>query len=1268
MNPQPTASKNWDGSTLARQLLRAHDDGASVFAVCGMSGHHFGSVQAQFEATLAQEPRTVLVLDPTGRWAKQQTLTQCLDVYVQRVDALGRLSEEAEELISWLHTTRGSEPRGSRDESQRVMGRLWQMLSAVLPSVLVILDGARAQDQEHIVGLARHYFSDPIAELMPEYGTESPHGPLMVFATPSRQPEEWMQSVDGLCQIDVYEYIERHLKDYLSRRDVVERLMQTTQGDIAQIDRLIGDLGQNIQRLSMHRYADMSPHFKRIVQVLALGGGPLPMRMVMDCLARLDDTEPSTHAIKALIKSGDVRRHIKLGDVHLSLADEHLAQGVKEQMSEQLAGQLNTYLSELALAEGGEVWSVRGLEYAVRAQRADVIEQQGLGVVRSLLARGEFRSAWDVLQTIDSLLPQDDASKTQALSLRMELSTRLGKWRGAIETSHELEALVVPGQAMCELLYRRSQLWSKINEHQHAVECVDVALEHACSDGLVPKLALARSKSLYQLGQHKESQAWAQRAIDEVEARGELMSRMERARTQLLARNVLGKIAGGQGRYAQARGYFEQNVEQSHEWGWVVLHSEALGNLGALALMQSDYERAQIHLNEALEMADAMSGLPRGLCLLNLGVVYQHRVEYERALRTYLDSMRVATQEEEHYTYCLATYNVATLYRDLGAYSRAERMVEHINDKIEGVSRNPFVLGRHEDLLVSVYLRQGRPEEVIQRLSALDGAEPGEDYGELLKRLRLAQACVMTQQWGRAHELIATVERVCSEEDEKLRARAWAMRARLMFHQGQHERALELARQATPVLERMGKLYESIENDLIISLCFEELSRADEARALLSRLANQILEVSSGLPSEFVEGFNQVDLHGKIATHMVRLGMQAPTALLPKTQAVLDTDDLRFQAWRARYAHIVGRSPKLYQIFKVLDRVATSATPLLVTGESGTGKELIAQSLHELSDRAKGPFVKVNCAAFVDSLLLSELFGHEKGAFTGAMSQKVGRFEMADGGTLFLDEIADISHQTQVALLRVLQEGEFERVGGTKTIGVNVRLVCATNKNLEEMVQRGEFRLDLYYRLKGMIVESPALRERRQDVPLLVEHFAQQFAQASEPKRFSKEVLRHLMRYSWPGNIRELQNFVRSVLLFVEGAVVEREHLKEFEDFFSSGTFIARAPVIEHASELVEPIGLSEISDFSEAAPSPAAAPTTSQNPEDALVSMIVNQETSLHELKQRLEIESIKRALIQARGNVTKTATILQMKRPRLSQIINGSEELVQLKQELTA
>ncbi|CAN0596161.1 unnamed protein product, partial [Laminaria digitata] len=180
-----------------------------------------------------------------------------------------------------------------------------------------------------------------------------------------------------------------------------------------------------------------------------------------------------------------------------------------------------------------------------------------------------------------------------------------------------------------------------------------------------------------------------------------------------------------------------------------------------------------------------------------------------------------------------------------------------------------------------------------------------------------------------------------------------------------------------------------------------------------------------------------------------------------------DARDAAWLAWRERYSAIVGESPRLHQIFKVIDRVADSDTTMLLLGESGTGKELIAESIHAQSKRRNKPLIKVNCAAFVESLLMSELFGHEKGSFTGAGQQKIGRFELADGGTIFLDEIADITPQTQVALLRVLQERQFERVGGTETIDLDVRVVCATNKNLEEMVEEGTFRLDLYYRLKG---------------------------------------------------------------------------------------------------------------------------------------------------------------------------------------------------------
>lgn len=238
--------------------------------------------------------------------------------------------------------------------------------------------------------------------------------------------------------------------------------------------------------------------------------------------------------------------------------------------------------------------------------------------------------------------------------------------------------------------------------------------------------------------------------------------------------------------------------------------------------------------------------------------------------------------------------------------------------------------------------------------------------------------------------------------------------------------------------------------------------------------------------------------------------------------------------------NVVGHSKPMQEVFAQIHLVAPTRSTVVLRGESGTGKELIAHAVHTLSQRKDKPFVKVNCAALPDSLLESELFGHEKGSFTGATQDRRGRFELADGGTLFLDEIGDVSGAFQAKLLRVLQEREFERVGGTKTIKVDVRLVCATNRNLEEMVAKGEFRADLYYRINVVPVFIPSLRERREDIPMLALHFLDAFNKENERSlRFSERALTVLAGCSFPGNVRELENCVHRVATMTKGDVID---------------------------------------------------------------------------------------------------------------------------------
>ena len=244
---------------------------------------------------------------------------------------------------------------------------------------------------------------------------------------------------------------------------------------------------------------------------------------------------------------------------------------------------------------------------------------------------------------------------------------------------------------------------------------------------------------------------------------------------------------------------------------------------------------------------------------------------------------------------------------------------------------------------------------------------------------------------------------------------------------------------------------------------------------------------------------------------------------------------------------LVGKSPQMLKLYELIETVAQTDTTVLISGESGTGKELAANAIHFQSPRKKGPFVKVNCAALPETLLESELFGHEKGAFTGALRQRKGRFEMADGGTLFLDEIGDISLGVQVKLLRVLQERQFERVGGNETLSVDVRLICATQKDLKDEIRKGAFREDLYYRLNVVPIALPPLRERREDVLLLADHFIDKFS-----KKMGKEITgltgdakTLLLKYPFPGNIRELENMLERAIALIKGKVIQAEDLPD---------------------------------------------------------------------------------------------------------------------------
>ena len=348
---------------------------------------------------------------------------------------------------------------------------------------------------------------------------------------------------------------------------------------------------------------------------------------------------------------------------------------------------------------------------------------------------------------------------------------------------------------------------------------------------------------------------------------------------------------------------------------------------------------------------------------------------------------------------------------------------------------------------------------------------------------------------------------------------------------------------------------------------------------------------------------------------------QAEHGELERIKAALSrTNEAEGRRRRQRYAHIIGDSAAMKRLFHLLDRVAETAHPVLIHGESGTGKELVASAVHYAGPRADKPFVAESCAAFSDALLESELFGHMKGSFTGAERDRVGLIEAADGGTLFLDEIGEMSERMQAKLLRVLQEGEVRPVGAREVRKVDVRLLCASNKNLAEMARAGKFREDLYYRVAVMTVEVPPLRERREDIPLLVDHFIKQSAEADrrDPPTISREALQLLVHNDWPGNVRELENEVKKLVALAKD-VIKAEHLSPR---FLSGASPDR--------------------------PMSALRRVAVADGVDALMLMI-ERGKAVAEVMEEFEKEAIGRLLKATQGNRSETARRLGLSRPGL-------------------
>jgi DNA-binding NtrC family response regulator len=693
------------------------------------------------------------------------------------------------------------------------------------------------------------------------------------------------------------------------------------------------------------------------------------------------------------------------------------------------------------------------------------------------------------------------------------------------------------------------------------------------------------------------------------------------AAARLAARNVIGKVFLSEGRWDEAERHFASDEHDA-------------------ATAMANSERLRARLNRAIAVMSA-----------------GRRSEARALLESVLEE---GQKHGDRRARAFALANLSTFATDAHDYGEAIALLERAIDDVRALGDQPR-LARLIANLAELRLRVGLLDEAEQALAfarQASGPTPGGPTAALLSYVaahaRLARgqtlqaaaeieeamaAALRSSNGGKLSQCCRLATRIALEDGDVARAQRYLARAEAAGRYHDSEADIALLR---GFIERAaGRSYADLATialDRALECGDVELTRQAHVLCYIAarddgadhidgtRHLELAFKLRDSLAAALPNGLRQSYLARRDFCERARSERESVApATLPPPKASQPARPLA-QAMD----QIVGSGDAMIALKSAIAKIGRSDATVLIGGESGTGKELVADAIHAASSRAGGPLVKINCAALVETLLLSELFGHEKGAFTGAHAKRRGRFEQADGGTIFLDEIGDISPNTQVSLLRVLQERTFERVGGSTPVRVDVRVICATHRDLSSMVAQGTFREDLYYRLCGVTLSTPALRDRTEDLPALCEALLERMSrdEGQQRKRLGREALEALSRHRWPGNVRELQNALRAAALFAD------------EDIIQLTDLTRNVSGLEHL-EGPPPGPVSRVREID-------ASPT------EVVYNEIALGRASLPELKRQLEKACIERALDEAGGNITKAAQLLGMKRPRLSQLVN--------------
>ena len=1044
--------------------------------------------------------------------------------------------------------------------------------------------------------------------------------------------------------IDLAGFDEAAMTKFLQSPAVVQRLLRSTGGNPEDLLALIESPVIDADRMLERRLERMDHDARQLLSALAVLGRPSEAGVV----ARVAGVTNAARSLASLLEAGLVVKSVQDGEV--------LLRPTRHRYSDVLYGSLGARERQtfhqravVAFQEARGPAAQDVAFHAIRAGEDEIAVEAALEAARELEHTFAFEAATSLLEDARALARADNRIE---LEKRLaELHNHTGDYNRALVCAKSV-LLACPDKAEALLTVGRLQTLSGDYDAAHETLGRVVTGE---DEALSAELDAARAEVHFRRGEYDDALEICARSASGPNA------------VALLAlRNTQGKIELARGEYAGARATFEQNLTTALDSELVREQAVAQINLGIVCLREHEHTEATHHLDEALKLARRVGALRESaIALENLAVLAHFRRDYGTALDCYHAAVADLKKLGNRAMLARAANNLGELYLRLGDRVRATKLAEFAAH-VAGDDPPGSILAEGQLLRARVSMASG--ERTAARKS-LDQAV--EIFARLGEKTRLVEAELALASLDLDRGDVTSARKRLQELrsgdglDQVRRGEAALLEADL--ERASFGTPLRAVLVAIDCFDRAGDPERSWRAHLRAARLLRETGDTAGARRHLERATAIEAQVSATVPPTFAAGLRDdedrrilreqlAELTGIISDTGVaseppppRRSTAPPSPIVsrPVTASACPDDGIA-----KRFPDIVFRSPPMHQVLELVERVAPTDSIVLIRGESGTGKELIADAIHRLSHRAARPFVKVNCAALVETLLLSELFGHEKGAFTGATQRRKGRFEAADGGTLFLDEIGDVSPKTQVSLLRVLQEQQFERVGGSSPIRTDVRIICATNRDLEALVAEGIFREDLYYRLKGIQLSIPPLRQRPDDVETLARHFLDRASRERGELALdlSQEAERILLGHGWPGNVRELENVMRSASLFADGHRLEATHLLEFTELGPPEAAPSPAP----RTATPPPPTPQEWVDA--AAPPPEPQPNEAPPPAeplDVICTDVLSGDLSLADMKKKVEQECIQAALQRTDGNITQAASLLGMKRPRLSQLV---------------